>query len=474
MTFADYYNKKNYFGNLQKNIKVKLSKGPTQKQCDDLQKVLQDIFYDKKSIGSNINMDEIISKAYEKEQDRAISNFKLGAPQYTFEEVGKIARSRYEHTTHKQHIEVGTLKHRIEKINKLIEEIPQRKKTEDIAKLEQERAELEVLRHKIKDILGNYIDASDKTKIILKNNESLTTQINEINAIYEKYLSQNISVFIPKDYGDVLEYGLNALNIPLEQLSINIGDKLLEDILNTEGAKLTGSGSSISMKGKFDSYLKTSKDNPKVQKISFKAGKNSFDFIYTPTLNYDSSRQGKVDVILKNNFGIEGIDNFRISAKNWSSLESDFGSTSIAYALLRSVNHSTTMAYIYALQDKKAGSLLQQAHDLAKLSIVADILMGYSQKNNYADVLVVNLRSQSNPQIIVKSLKDIFDDLENNLDKLRQSISNYEDSVLEKRLQTMRQKLRAENSKTYVDMALNYLNSVNVTVYYNQLMNTVK
>ena len=132
------------------------------------------------------------------------------------------------------------------------------------------------------------------------------------------------------------------------------------------------------------------------------------------------------------------------------------------------------MAYIYALQDKKAGSLLQQAHDLAKLSIVADILMGYSQKNNYADVLVVNLRSQSNPQIIVKSLKDIFDDLENNLDKLRQSVSNYEDSVLEKRLQTIRQKLRAENSKTYADMALNYLNSVNVTVYYNQLMNTVK
>ena len=215
MTFAEYYNKKNYFGNLQKNIKVRLNKGPTQKQCDDLQKVLQDIFYDKKSIGSNINMDEIISKAYEKEQDRAISNFKLGAPQYTFEEVGKIARSRYEYTTHKQHIEVGTLKHRIEKINKLIEEIPQRKKTEDITKLEQERAELEVLRHKIKDILGNYIDASDKTKIILKDNESLAAQINEINAIYEKYLSQNISVFIPKDYGDVLEYGLNALNIPL-------------------------------------------------------------------------------------------------------------------------------------------------------------------------------------------------------------------------------------------------------------------
>lgn len=474
MTFADYYNKKNYFGNLQKNIKVRLNKGPTQKQCDDLQKVLQDIFYDKKSPKHNINMDEIISKAYEKEQERAIANFKLGEPQYTFEEVGKIARSRYEHTTHKQHIEVGTLKYRIEKINKLIEEIPQRKKTEDIAKLEQEKVELETLKYKIKDILGNYTDASDKTKIILKDNESLTAQMNEINAIYEKYLSQNISVFIPKDYGDVLEYGLNALNVPLEQLSINISDKLLEDILNTEGAKSTGSGSSISMKGKFDSYLKTSKDNPKVQKISFKAGKNSFDFIYTPTLNYDSSRQGKVDVILKNNFGIEGIDNFRISAKNWSSLANDFGQTSIAYALLRSVNRSTAMAYTYALQDKKAGSLLQQAHDLAKLSIVADILMGYSQKNNYADVLVINLRSQSNPQIIVKSLRDIFDDLENNLVKLQQLVSNYEDTTLEKRLQTMRQKLRAENSKTYADMALNYLNSVNVTVRYDQLINATK
>jgi hypothetical protein len=30
------------------------------------------------------------------------------------------------------------------------------------------------------------------------------------------------------------------------------------------------------------------------------------------------------------------------------------------------------------MQDKNAGSKLQEAHNLAKLAIVADILMGYS------------------------------------------------------------------------------------------------
>jgi hypothetical protein len=51
---------------------------------------------------------------------------------------------------------------------------------------------------------------------------------------------------------------------------------------------------------------------------------------------------------------------------------------------------------------------LQDAHNLAKLSIVADILMGYSQSNAYADTLVINLRSGSASQIIVKSLKEVF------------------------------------------------------------------
>jgi hypothetical protein len=46
-------------------------------------------------------------------------------------------------------------------------------------------------------------------------------------------LTDSISAFIPKDYGDVLEYALNALNIPLEQLSGNIADHLLDKIVGT-------------------------------------------------------------------------------------------------------------------------------------------------------------------------------------------------------------------------------------------------
>ena len=72
--------------------------------------------------------------------------------------------------------------------------------------------------------------------------------------------------------------------------------------------------------------------------------------------------------------------------------------------------------------------------------------------------------------IVKKFQKVHFNTLEADLDRLRQSVSNYEDEAIEKRLQIMRQKLRTENSKTYADMALNYLNSVNVTVRYDQLI----
>jgi len=38
----------------------------------------------------------------------------------------------------------------------------------------------------------------------------------------------------------------------------------------------------------------------------------------------------------------------------------------------------------------EAGSRLNGAHNLAKMSLVADILMGYSQKTGYANCLVIH------------------------------------------------------------------------------------
>jgi len=71
-------------------------------------------------------------------------------------------------------------------------------------------------------------EGSQNVRINIKDDRNVFETVKYLDNIYEKYLTENISVFIPKDYGDVLEYALNALNIPLDQLSGNIADHLLD------------------------------------------------------------------------------------------------------------------------------------------------------------------------------------------------------------------------------------------------------
>jgi hypothetical protein len=46
------------------------------------------------------------------------------------------------------------------------------------------------------------------------------------------------------------------------------------------------------------------------------------------------------------------------------------------------------------MQDKYNTDIVNAAHRLAKYSILIDILMGYSQTENYADTIVINVRSE--------------------------------------------------------------------------------
>jgi hypothetical protein len=110
------------------------------------------------------------------------------------------------------------------------------------------------------------------------------------------------------------------------------------------------------------------------------------------------------------------LPKFRVSAKNWGTLK-DLGSTSLAYALIRSLNVEKTLEYAYALTDRGKSAPLKTAHELAKLAIVADIMMGYSQTTQYADTLVINHRAAK--RVIVEPMKDIFYNLENKLSNLK-------------------------------------------------------
>lgn len=473
MTFADYYNKKNYLHGLQSSISSKLKKGPSQADCDKLQKYLQEIFYPKNASGQTDSsfIDNVIIQAYEKEQNRAIQNFQLGAKTFTFEEVDRIARSRFEYTSHSSHIYSETIKQRIVNINTLIDRMIANVSHMDPELVEQQIRELNQLKLEMEEFLRKYAGGEGQNvRINIKDDRNVFETVKHLDNIYEKYLTENIGVFIPKDYGDVLEYALNALNIPLDQLSGNIADHLLDQIVHTQGAQRIGTGGKISIKKSGQKFGTKKGENIKEQQIHIVDGKKSFDFKFTPTLDYNSSRQGKADVFL--NIGFGGVKGFRISAKNWQDLDRDFGSTSVAYALLRSVGQTATKQYTYIMQDKNARSQLQDAHNLAKLSIIADILMGYSQSNAYADTLVINLRNGSASQIIVKSLKEVFNQLENNIETF--TLKDYKENVIEQNLQSLsksvNRRMREGRSKTYTDLALGYLNSISISLRYSEIL----
>ena len=81
----------------------------------------------------------------------------------------------------------------------------------------------------------------------------------------------------------------------------------------------------------------------------------------------------------------------RASLKNWSSVKNkNLGTTSILSAVDR-VGGSRQLTNAYGLSLGSTNeSLLLQAHKMARLSILMDVIVGYSQNIGYADTLIIN------------------------------------------------------------------------------------
>jgi hypothetical protein len=67
--------------------------------------------------------------------------------------------------------------------------------------------------------------------------------------------------------------------------------------------------------------------------------------------------------------------------------------------------------YSLGLSDQEAQGAKESAHDMAKFAIVLDTLMGYSQKNNWADTLVINLRAKKH--VVVEHIPTLIKDVYN-------------------------------------------------------------
>lgn len=180
--------------------------------------------------------------------------------------------------------------------------------------------------------------------------------------------------------------------------------------------------------------------------------------------------QGKVDVI----FTLPEYQDspFRISAKSWSSMDRDFGETSLQNALLRTVNLDQTLEYGLVVGYYDARGQMYDwvlAHEFAKACALVDIVMGYSQKNNYADTIVIQNRSNPTRPILVYSIDKILRQAQAVIDRMQ--VEGYDNGSIAQKL-TLPSSLNSENF-WWMSHLLSTMHSIKLSISFKNLKNLI-
>lgn len=304
------------------------------------------------------------------------------------------------------------------------------------------------------------------------------------------------------DFGIIGELGVAIFSTKGQQIAKDIGAnqsiRMIEELFNLTGKALTGGSEELKMniqrknlELKSNSFktniIKNEDDEGYFFELKDSKG-NSLSFNVTDEFNADSLRQQKMDIELewgKNIKGIKKDNSYRVSMKNWSNLEGDFGKTPVIYAILRTLGKENTNRYLYSLQENTYlkrvegySAIVQQAHQLAKYSILVDTLMGYSQKKGYADTLFINVRSQQ--RVIIIPIYDIIKEVYKRLDNI--NVLNYKEDTVTSSAEFIRhaidsQSYRLNQSESYKGWIMKYLQSLKTSISLAQLkpaINTVR
>lgn len=193
-------------------------------------------------------------------------------------------------------------------------------------------------------------------------------------------------------------------------------------------------------------------NNSNVQNLRYKDGNTQI--IYEAS----ESKNSKMDIEIKFNTG----DSTRLSLKNWNNIESTnflfgMGTTNTLGALLRSTGEINVKNYSLVLLSNR-NSILSSAHKYAKISIATDILMGISQRNNWAEELVINDRSRR--YIYVFNMPSLIQNLSNNLEILGYQENNLH-QIAHDVLGTI--KLKSGRTSAYIQNMYGILRSMIVT-----------
>lgn len=256
------------------------------------------------------------------------------------------------------------------------------------------------------------------------NYNQIIQELRNYESFYEAF--KNANVVSSRAYGDMLEIAIAMAALDLKQIE----NSAIEDIVKyvkdavKGGETVTRGGSDIKIS--FSDEIKNtygiSETLKRSQQIKID---DDLSLTYEPTINTGidkNAKQGKIDVLIN----LPEAGDFRISAKNWQDTHSDeysnydLGNTSILAALSRSLQKDSiindySITLQHPLERRTPGdNALAAAHNLAKLALITDIVMGMSQKQNYANTLVILERAQKD--VFVFDIVDEINKIIKNID----------------------------------------------------------
>lgn len=376
MTLGDLFsgNIPNISLNSQINTLRQRAKGKNYKR---LEKILNKIFYPK---SNNYNFSEEQEIILEEEAQHLTENIIKNADVIIGKDSIEIDRSKT--------LNISSIKQAIQRAENTLEILPSKKnvRIEDIQKsLEKLREYINEAKKEVNDYVGSSIIESDENfdrfYIILHKLKSIASLSGLDN------YSQNKGIILEEIFGG------GASGTRSKNFNDFIND-LSEDLA---GQGITGKrwGDLIQQRGENSIYIANFKTDKTRKKPTDKQVFNQIDIgnlgSITSTIRYNASaaRQIKMDVSI--NFRPKNSKTtkiFRASLKNWGSNTRSLGETSILGAILRTSDTETTNIYSLCLLGEN--NTLMMAHRIARLSILMDIVTGFSQKEGYADTLIIN------------------------------------------------------------------------------------
>ena len=496
-----------YYTQLKSTFASRLSQtDKTEQDFKELENFLNDIFFPKDN-GDKKQSDfyQVLVKSYNAVYEKKVSEGLQIDKAYTYADVKRIKTKLSQQSNVDQaacNKALATMERQKRDIDNIINELKGTKNGRELEK------SYEKMLKKIPDLnnaIGEFFDYyklndpehsaawdTEKHKMIISaergTTKDLIPQLREFENFYQNVRSTFCAT--PQMLGNVFEYALALASADWEQMKEKTTKKALKEISSAiKDTKVTGdktfsrNQNGLDMKieigelmgdnlGQLNatSYLKDNDTSSEVLCI------DNLELVYYNTLDPGKDSFGKVDVMFSVP-SVAGGKLFRISAKNWSSIANSIeriGETSILAGIVRTMGTQGAYNYMFTMQHPwgSAGdSIISQSHEMAKLSIMFDVVMGYSQKSGFADTLVILDRQQK--RIVVR---DIFDLIRRTMEQGTLSsqsplyINEYDPTYIEEHARMLRQNVMQSihsgngKSNAYKGLMAMYLNSIKVSV----------